>query len=164
MSGLASVVAIIVLASIGVVAWRLGDELVMRVAIVAIFGFLVWNCPISKIFLGDGGAYFIGFIVAELLVLLVEPNASVSPLYAVLVTIYAVFETLFSSTGARCCAGSPAGEPDAIHLHSLIYRRIVGTDASRFDKRAVNLRNSRTSPYLLDPHTRRGRIGYIVFG
>ncbi|BAN24427.1 glycosyl transferase family 4 [Caballeronia insecticola] len=74
MNGLASVVAILILSSIGIVAAQVGDHLVVNMAIVviaAIAGFLTWNYPVSRIFLGDGGAYFIGFIVAELLVLLV---------------------------------------------------------------------------------------------
>jgi UDP-N-acetylmuramyl pentapeptide phosphotransferase/UDP-N-acetylglucosamine-1-phosphate transferase len=151
MNGLASVVAIIVLCSIGVVAWQLGDELVMNVAIVAVgatAGFVVWNYPISKIFLGDGGAYLIGFIVAELLILLVERNPAVSPIYAALVSIYPVFETVFSIYRRRVLRGLPAGKPDAIHLHTLIYRRVVASDARTTDLRAMNLRNSRTSPYL----------------
>jgi UDP-N-acetylmuramyl pentapeptide phosphotransferase/UDP-N-acetylglucosamine-1-phosphate transferase len=145
------VVAIIVLCSIGVVAWQLGDELVMNVAIVAVgatAGFVVWNYPISKIFLGDGGAYLIGFIVAELLILLVERNPAVSPIYAALVSIYPVFETVFSIYRRRVLRGLPAGKPDAIHLHTLIYRRVVASDARTTDLRAMNLRNSRTSPYL----------------
>jgi UDP-N-acetylmuramyl pentapeptide phosphotransferase/UDP-N-acetylglucosamine-1-phosphate transferase len=151
MNGLASVVAIIVLCSIGFVAWRLEDELVMTVAIVTVgatLGFVVWNFPISKIFLGDGGAYFIGFVVAELLILLVERNPRVSPLYAALVSIYPVFETVFSIYRRKVLRGLPAGEPDAIHLHTLIYRRILGRNARGADSRTLNLRNSRTSPYL----------------
>ena len=35
-------------------------------------------------FLGDGGAYFLGFMLAELAVLLVVRNPSVSPFYACL--------------------------------------------------------------------------------
>jgi UDP-GlcNAc:undecaprenyl-phosphate GlcNAc-1-phosphate transferase len=30
----------------------------------AVLGFLVWNAPRARIFLGDGGAYFLGFLVA----------------------------------------------------------------------------------------------------
>jgi UDP-N-acetylmuramyl pentapeptide phosphotransferase/UDP-N-acetylglucosamine-1-phosphate transferase len=151
MNGLASVVAIIVLSSIGIVAWQVGDELVMDLAIVAVgatAGFVLWNYPVSKIFLGDGGAYFIGFIVAELLVLLVERNPRVSPLYAALVSIYPVVETTFSIYRRRVLRGLPAGAPDAIHLHTLIYRRVVGTEVGSLDARALNLRNARTSPYL----------------
>ncbi|WP_061132424.1 MraY family glycosyltransferase [Caballeronia fortuita] len=151
MNGLASVVAIIILSSIAVVAWQVGDELVMHVAVVAIgatLGFFAWNYPVSRIFLGDGGAYFIGFIVAELLVLLIERNSGVSPLYAILVSIYPAFETLFSIYRRKVLRGLPAGAPDAIHLHTLIYRRIVEIGAPMRDLRAVNRRNSRTSPYL----------------
>ena len=32
----------------------------------AVLGFFIWNFPAGLIFLGDGGAYFIGFMLAEL--------------------------------------------------------------------------------------------------
>ena len=34
----------------------------------ATLGFLVWNFPFGRVFLGDGGAYFLGFMLAELAV------------------------------------------------------------------------------------------------
>ena len=59
-------------------------------------GFFVWNFPAGLIFLGDGGAYFLGFYVAELAILLLHRNPAVSPMFPLLLCIYPVFETLFS--------------------------------------------------------------------
>ena len=44
----------------------------------AVPGFPVWNFPSRKIFPGDGGAYLVGFWLAELSVLLVVRNPDVS--------------------------------------------------------------------------------------
>ena len=44
------------------------------ITIGAVLGFFVWNFPAGLIFLGDGGAYFIGFLLAELSVLLLRPQ------------------------------------------------------------------------------------------
>ncbi|WP_250526097.1 glycosyltransferase [Caballeronia sp. GAWG2-1] len=151
LNGLASVVAIIILASIGLVAFHVGDSTIVIVSLTligAITGFLAWNFPISRVFLGDGGAYFIGFLIAELLILLTMRNPSISPLYAILVTIYPVFETVFSIYRRKLVRGLPAGAPDAVHLHTLVYRRVLGGELNRCDSRALSLRNSRTSPYL----------------
>jgi hypothetical protein len=40
------------------------------------------------------------------------------------------------------------GVPDGIHLHSLIYRRVVRWAAGAREAKALTRRNSMTSPYL----------------
>lgn len=150
-NGLASVVTMLIFASIGYVAHSVNDWLVMSMALTmigAIGGFVLWNFPVPSVFLGDGGAYFVGFIMAELLILLIVRNPSVSAWYGMAVAIYPAFETLFSIYRRRIVRGRPAGDPDGLHLHTLVYRRIVrkGLDASNLRQRA--LRNSCTSVYL----------------
>jgi UDP-N-acetylmuramyl pentapeptide phosphotransferase/UDP-N-acetylglucosamine-1-phosphate transferase len=150
-NGLASVITMLIFASIGYVAHSVNDWFVMSMALMmlgAIGGFVLWNFPAPSIFLGDGGAYFIGFIMAELLVLLILRNPGVSAWYAMAVAIYPIFETLFSIYRRRIVRGKPAGEPDGLHLHTLVYRRIVrkGLDAGNLRQRTR--RNSRTSVYL----------------
>lgn len=151
-NGLASVVTIIMLLSLAYVALQVNDTFVLVAALAvagAAAGFLVWNFPAGLIFLGDGGAYFLGFMLAELAVLLVMRNPGVSSWYAALLVIYPVFETLFSVYRRLFVRGRSPGMPDGIHLHSLIFRRIVVWAAGPGDNvRALNLRNSMTSPYL----------------
>lgn len=149
-NGLASVVTICMLFSLGYVAWQVGDLFVLVAALIvagATAGFLVWNYPAGLIFLGDGGAYFLGFVLGELVVLLVMRNPAVSTWYAALLLIYPVFETLFSVYRRLFLRGRSPGMPDGIHLHSLIFRRIVLWAVGR-DARAVTHRNALTSPYL----------------
>lgn len=150
-NGLASMCAVLMLVSIGYVAFQVGDDLIVALAVVgagAVLGFFVWNFPSGLIFLGDGGAYFLGFYVAELAILLLHRNPSVSPMFPLLVCIYPVFETLFSIYRRKMLRGQPAGMPDGIHLHSLIYRRIMRWAVGKSSKRSHAKRNSMTSPYL----------------
>ena len=150
-NGLASMCAILMLASIGYVAFQVGDPLVQAMAVAgvgAVLGFFVWNFPSGLIFLGDGGAYFLGFYIAELAILLLHRNPMVSPMFPLLVCIYPVFETLFSIYRRVMLRGQPAGMPDGIHLHSLIYRRIMRWALGKQSKRTAARRNSMTSPYL----------------
>ena len=150
-NGLASVVTICMLLSLGYVAMQVNDMFVLVVALMvagAIAGFLVWNYPAGLIFLGDGGAYFIGFMLAELTVLLVMRNPQVSTWYAVLLLIYPTFETLFSVYRRMFLRGQSPGIPDGVHLHSLIFRRLAQWAVGRHDARALTRRNSLTSPYL----------------
>ncbi|MGH8809439.1 MAG: MraY family glycosyltransferase [Noviherbaspirillum sp.] len=150
-NGLATVVSICMLLSLAYVALQVNDTFVLVAALIvagAATGFLVWNYPAGLIFLGDGGAYFLGFMLGELSVLLVMRNPQVSTWYAALLLIYPVFETLFSAYRRLFLRGRSPGTPDGIHLHSLIFRRVVVWAVGRRDARALNLRNSMTSPYL----------------
>jgi UDP-N-acetylmuramyl pentapeptide phosphotransferase/UDP-N-acetylglucosamine-1-phosphate transferase len=149
-NGLASVVTICMLFSLGYVAWQVNDMFILIAALTvagATAGFFVWNYPAGLIFLGDGGAYFLGFMLGELSILLVMRNPQVSTWYAALLLIYPVFETLFSVYRRFFLRGKSPGMPDGIHLHSLIFRRLV-LWAVGSDVRALTRRNASTSPYL----------------
>jgi UDP-N-acetylmuramyl pentapeptide phosphotransferase/UDP-N-acetylglucosamine-1-phosphate transferase len=150
-NGLASMCVAMMLIALAYVAFQVDDRLVFLLSLVgvgAVLGFFVWNFPAGLIFLGDGGAYFLGFYVAELAILLLHRNPSVSPLFPLLVCFYPVFETVFSIYRRKVLRGQPVGMPDAVHLHSLIYRRLVRWAAGDGTAREVTRRNSMTSPYL----------------
>ena len=150
-NGLASMCAVLILASTAYVGVQVGDELVVWLAVIgvgAVLGFFVWNFPSGLIFLGDGGAYFLGFYVAEVAILLLHRNPTVSPMFPLLACIYPVFETVFSIYRRVMLRGQPAGAPDCIHLHSLIYRRIMRWAVGKHGKRPQTRRNSMTSLYL----------------
>ncbi|MET0321184.1 MAG: glycosyltransferase [Duganella sp.] len=150
-NGLASVVCICMLLSLGYVALQVGDTFVLVAALIvagAAAGFLIWNYPVGLIFLGDGGAYFIGFMLGELAVLLVIRNPQVSTWYPALLLIYPAFETLFSVYRRMFVRGKSPVLPDGIHLHSLIFRRVVRWAVGSKEARALVRRNSLTSPYL----------------
>jgi UDP-N-acetylmuramyl pentapeptide phosphotransferase/UDP-N-acetylglucosamine-1-phosphate transferase len=149
-NGLASVVTICMLFSLGYVAWQNNDMFILVASLIvagATAGFLVWNYPVGLVFLGDGGAYFLGFMLGELAILLVMRNPQVSTWYAALLLIYPVFETLFSVYRRFFLRGKSPSMPDGIHLHSLIFRRVVRWAVGR-DVRALTRRNAMTSPYL----------------
>lgn len=152
MNGLAGMVATLMAASIALVALQVQDYPIVLIATAlaaATLGFLVWNFPFGRVFLGDGGAYFLGFMLAELAVLLVIRNPGVSPFYALAVLFYPVFETLFSIWRRRFKRGTPIDQPDALHLHQLVFRRLVRVTFSRDSRHAVPaLCNAMASPYL----------------
>lgn len=150
-NGLASVVTICMLVSLAYVAAQVGDVFVVVTALMvagAAAGFLIWNYPVGLIFLGDGGAYFLGFVLGELALLLVVRNPQVSTWYAALLLIYPAFETIFSAYRRMFVRGTSPAMPDGIHLHSLIFRRVVQWAVGRKEGRALARRNALTSPYL----------------
>jgi len=150
-NGLTAVVSTVMLMSIAYVGLQVGDNLIVSVALAAvgaIGGFFVWNWPRGLIFLGDGGAYFVGYLLATLVILLVARHPEVSAWYALLLFIYPVFETLFSIWRKKFLRGISPGVPDGLHLHMLVFRRLVRWAVGRRDAASLTLRNSLTAPYL----------------
>ncbi|WP_281777001.1 glycosyltransferase [Polynucleobacter sp. KF022] len=146
-NGLSSMVGVITLLAITYVGYHVSDATIIFLAIVmaaAILGFFIWNYPNGLIFLGDGGAYLIGFWIACLSILLCFRNPTVSPWFALLINGYPIMETLFSIYRRRVHQKKSPGAPDGIHFHTLIYRRIL--HAKHFN--STFSANARTAPYL----------------
>ena len=149
-NGLAAMCALIMLLALAYVGLQLNDRLVVTVALIAAgatLGFFVWNFPAGLIFLGDGGAYLLGFVIAELGVLTIARHPTVSPLFPLLLCAYPIFETVFTMYRRKLKGGSPS-HPDGIHLHTLIHRRLVRPLLGEAPESSLRARNSMTSPYL----------------
>ena len=146
-NGLAAGTVIIISTAFGVMMMALGDHDLALVCLIlagAVLGFLLVNWPLGKIFLGDGGAYFVGFALAWLAVLILARHAEVSAWAPMLVCGYPILEVLFSIVRRRRRHLSP-GDPDRLHLHSLVKRRL----ARRLMPKASNLlRNSLTGALM----------------
>ena len=80
--------------------------------------------------------------------LLLLRNPIVSPMFPLLLCIYPIFETLFSMYRRRVLRSMPPSMPDGIHLHSLVYRRLMRWAVGDRSAKALTRRNSMTSPYL----------------
>ena len=144
--------ALFVAAALAYVAYKTGQQgvLVASVALMgSLLGFLVWNFPAGLLFAGDGGAYLVGFLLAEMSVLLVEGGrGAVSPWFPMLLMIYPVFETLFSIYRKKHLRKMSPGVPDGLHFHMLVYKRLVRWMVGSDDVAAKIRRNSLTAPYL----------------
>lgn len=146
-NGLSSMVGIITLLALAYIGYVLGDTTIIFLSLVmvgAILGFFIWNYPQGLIFLGDGGAYLIGFWIAVLSIGLCAKHPEVSPWFALLINGYPIMETLFTIYRRKIHQGKSPGAPDGIHFHTLIYRRIL--QAKHFD--STLSANARTAPYL----------------
>lgn len=148
-NGLTAGVALIMLTAFGLIAREVGDiPLAFTCLIIAgaVFGFFLMNWPYGNIFLGDGGAYFLGFALAWIAILLPERNPQVSPWASLLICSYPIIEVIFSVYRRKFLRSNcDATQPDATHLHSLANKRWVRHSFSRFSK---TLQNGFTSPYL----------------
>jgi UDP-GlcNAc:undecaprenyl-phosphate GlcNAc-1-phosphate transferase len=149
-NGLSSMVGIITLMGLAYVSFAFGDATILSLSLImaaAILGFFVLNYPRGLIFLGDGGAYLIGFWIALLSVLLVARHPNISPWFALLINAYPIFETLFTIYRRKIHQGKSPGLPDGIHFHTLIYRRILNPVSTKRDSNWFST-NAKTAPYL----------------
>jgi UDP-N-acetylmuramyl pentapeptide phosphotransferase/UDP-N-acetylglucosamine-1-phosphate transferase len=146
-NGLAAGTVIIILTSFGLMATMLGDTDLACTALIlagAMLGFGLVNWPMGRIFLGDGGAYFVGFAIAWLAVLMLARHPEVSAWAPMLACGYPILEVGFSIVRRRRRGTSP-GAADRLHLHSLVNRRV----ARMLLPRASNLaRNSLTGAIM----------------
>lgn len=142
-NGLASTTSTLALMGYAMMAWQAGDMQLVGLAMVlaaCVLGFFWVNWPLGKIFLGDGGSYFVGFSVAWVAVMLIERNPSVSAFSVLLVCAHPVIEVLFSIYRRRVKRINP-GHPDRLHFHSLVKQRYV---RRWFPGVSTDLRNSIT--------------------
>ena len=148
-NGLSGMVALLMVGALALVAAQVGDAHVLAAAVfvaAGVGGFLLWNYPRGLIFAGDGGAYLLGFLIAELAILLAHRNPAVSAWFPAVLLLYPVVETVFSIYRKKFLRGQSPAEPDGIHLHMLVYKRLV----RRFGPQAQRWRdNSLTTPYLV---------------
>jgi UDP-N-acetylmuramyl pentapeptide phosphotransferase/UDP-N-acetylglucosamine-1-phosphate transferase len=126
-NGLASTTSVVAFAAFALIAHQVGDAQLAAMSLVlasCVWGFFWVNWPYGKIFLGDGGSYFVGFSLAWVAVMLIERNTQVSAFAALLICVHPVTEVLFSVYRRKMKKLHP-GHPDRMHFHSLIKQRYV---------------------------------------
>lgn len=136
LDGLAAGVAFFAALTSFIVAYVSGSTfvaLLMASLMGALIGFLFFNFNPARIFMGDSGSYFIGYMLATIsLAGAVQQKAStaISLLVPVLALGVPIFDTLFSMT-RRVLERRPLFSPDRGHVHhrlldlGLTHRRAV---------------------------------------
>ena len=94
--------------------------------------------------MGDGGAYFIGFMFSMIGLLFASRHEMLSNWFVLALLMYPMYELLFSIYRKKIINGTLASEPDGYHLHMLIHKRII--DGNPQGNKTLN--NSKTSPFL----------------
>ena len=148
LNGLASGTVLLCLSALGLIAFFAGDAEMAKICFIfggATFGFLVLNYPYGKLFLGDGGAYLLGFVLGWIAVMIAMRNPSVSPWAPMLACGYPILEVLFSMARRRART-LKLGHPDRLHLHSLVWSRVTRKWLS---KASIVAQNASVMPLML---------------
>ena len=128
LNGLSIGTSVLIAGAIAGVAGVVGDIQLMTISmlfVAVILGVGLFNFPKGKIFVGDGGAYFMGAFIAFLAIMLPERNESVSPFVSLLLVIYPSYEMVRSTIRRIVARDTKALQPDQKHLHSLVYQCYV---------------------------------------
>ncbi|MCE2694736.1 MAG: undecaprenyl/decaprenyl-phosphate alpha-N-acetylglucosaminyl 1-phosphate transferase [Verrucomicrobiaceae bacterium] len=100
------------------------DVLVVALAMAgALAGFLIFNLPPAKIFLGDGGAYLIGFFIASVSLFTSNKGSVIGALLVIIMALgVPILDTLFAII-RRAVRGVPIFNADAEHIHHRLILR-----------------------------------------
>ncbi|PXW67937.1 UDP-N-acetylmuramyl pentapeptide phosphotransferase/UDP-N-acetylglucosamine-1-phosphate transferase [Loktanella sp. PT4BL] len=123
-NGLAALTAIGSAVSIALISLQAGHATMVMLSMMlaaVVFGFFMVNFPFGLIFLGDAGAYTIGFVLCwfGIAILIFAPAVSA---WAILLTLFwPLADTLFAMF-RRSRANRDAMSPDRLHFHQLVMR------------------------------------------
>ena len=126
-NGVASFISMMNLYALTIIACKTGDMALTVYGVVfisIIVAFFLFNWPFGTIFLGDGGAYLIGYLIAIMSVLILIRHPEVSAWAILLINIYPVFETIFSVIRRKISKSGSTLSADSKHLHTLIYNNL----------------------------------------
>lgn len=125
-NGLAAGIGTLAAIAMAMIALRGGLPVLANInlmIVAALMGFLVFNFPHGRIFLGDAGAYSLGHILGWMAISLINQLPDLTPWALVLVFFWPIADTFFAIY-RRCRSGRPAGLPDRLHFHQLVMRAI----------------------------------------
>lgn len=134
LNGLSSYVTVSIAFSLSVIAFHAGNlqiSIFLVLLVSTVLGFMILNFPLGKIFLGDGGAYALGHLLAWSAIFIFTHADQVSAFAVFLVFFWPVADTGLA-IWRRWKLGSPTDHPDRLHFHHLVMRfleiRFFGRD------------------------------------
>lgn len=129
-NGLASGTVFVTLVTLTIIAFLVQDNSLVYISLVlavAVLAFLIYNFPNGKIFLGDGGAYLLGFMIALVAIATVQRHKTeISPLLVIVTLIYPLWEVVFSTLRKISYDKISPFRSDDYHLHQLLFRNRSG--------------------------------------
>jgi UDP-GlcNAc:undecaprenyl-phosphate/decaprenyl-phosphate GlcNAc-1-phosphate transferase len=124
LDGLAAGVSSIALITLSFMAFMKGDIYVMSMALILLgstLGFLVYNFHPAKIFMGDTGALFLGYMISVLSLLGFKNVTVISLIIPIIILGVPISDTFFAII-RRLVNNQPLSAPDKSHLHHCLLR------------------------------------------
>lgn len=125
LDGLLTIVSIIIFLTFSYFFYILGNTelFIFSIGIVfSLLGFLFFNFPVAKVFMGDVGALTLGFLSASFSVFLTQGENSIYPIVPVIILSIPIFDTIWTII-RRILSKYPIFYSDKRHLHHILYKR-----------------------------------------
>jgi UDP-GlcNAc:undecaprenyl-phosphate/decaprenyl-phosphate GlcNAc-1-phosphate transferase len=148
LNGLSGFIAVGISLSLAAISHQMGlteHRDVLFILSSAIAGFLVFNFPFGKIFLGDGGAYVIGHILAWMAISILCAAPDITPLAMLLIFFFPMADTLLAIM-RRVYLGVSILHPDRLHFHQLVMR---GIEIVLLGRKRRHIANSLAAAFIL---------------
>jgi UDP-N-acetylmuramyl pentapeptide phosphotransferase/UDP-N-acetylglucosamine-1-phosphate transferase len=136
MNGIASLSITVSFLCLFMLAQRVDDMIFVHLSLL-LLGllsiFILFNFPFAKIFLGDSGAYLLGYLLITMLIIFYGRHPELSNWGAVVIVFYSAFEVIFSVFRKIIQKASPL-LPDDKHLHLLLFHKLC----ANYSKKMAN--------------------------
>jgi UDP-GlcNAc:undecaprenyl-phosphate GlcNAc-1-phosphate transferase len=153
-NGLASFTAMVAAVALGLIAEQADYAVMVHLSMMltaAILGFLMLNYPYGLIFLGDAGAYTLGFVLSwfGISILLFAPDASP---WAILLTVFWPVADTLLAIYRRTRRKVATMTPDRLHVHQLVMRALEIYVLGRGHRNIANpLSTAVLAPFVIAP-------------
>ena len=164
LDGLAGGISAIFFLTIGIIAYcqgRVGLSVVITfIMLGSTLGFLIHNFHPAKIFMGDSGSMFLGFIISVITLLGFKTVISTSIIIPLCILIVPILDTLCAIL-RRKLNGESVATPDKNHFHHQILKRNFSVPVAVIIIYLITILFSSASIIwlLVDK-----KIGYIIYG
>lgn len=164
LDGLAAGISSIYFLTIGLIAVMKGtgslDFILTFVLLGSTLGFLVHNFYPAKIFMGDSGSMFLGFIIAVIALLGFKNVTMSSLIIPLLILAIPILDTLFAIL-RRLIRKESISEPDKLHIHHQFLNRNFSHRSTVIIIYIINaLFASASIVYVIQDRL----LGYIIYG
>ena len=125
LDGLAASVGIVILSAIAWIGYIHNDQFIVHTAILVIMillAFLTYNKPPAKVFMGDSGSLFTGFVIAVLATYTLQYISGAAILFLAAVPLLDTFFVMYR----RKRDGRPLMQADRCHIHHILFRHFKG--------------------------------------
>ena len=120
MDGVAGGISLMTLALLAYMGMEMGNpgQILLATGMVgALMGFLAYNFPPARLYLGDGGAYFLGFLIGLLSLASSQKGTVIAALVAPLIVLALPLLDVSMAILRRGLKGLPLFRPDRRHVH-----------------------------------------------
>ncbi len=166
LDGLAGGISTIYFLTISIIAFllqKLGglDIILSLIMLGSTLGFLVWNFPPAKIFMGDSGSLFLGFMIAVIALVGYKVATLTTLIIPITILSVPIFDTLLAIL-RRLIKHKSIGSPDKEHFHHQLLKLKFSPRMSIIVIYIINLLFSVVSISYVTHHTKIAMVIYVL--